>query len=258
MSALLAGRSALAVFPTGGGKTLCYQLPALLLDGLTLVVSPLIALMKDQVDALTARGIAAARLDSTLGADAQARCWRNACRAREAALRRARAAGQRRFRERWRGLELALVAIDEAHCISEWGHNFRPDYLKLARLCRVAAVRRVLALDRDRHPRGGADIRSGLRDRGARSRADSASTGRTSSCASPPVAAAEREKAPAGAPGGIRRRGGRLRHPAGDRRGGRDASSSATASPPGPITPACRDEVPRGGAGGSSWPASCA
>ena len=66
VSALLAGRSTLAVFPTGGGKSLCYQLPALMLDGLTLVVSPLIALMKDQVDALRARGIAAARLDSTL------------------------------------------------------------------------------------------------------------------------------------------------------------------------------------------------
>src|SRR6478735_9293472 len=69
IEALLAGRSALAVFPTGGGKSLCYQLPALLLDGLTVVVSPLIALMKDQIDALTARGIAAARLDSSLDRD---------------------------------------------------------------------------------------------------------------------------------------------------------------------------------------------
>src|SRR6476646_12157296 len=69
IDALLAGRSALAVFPTGGGKSLCYQLPALLLDGLTVVVSPLIALMKDQIDALTVRGVAAARLDSSLGRD---------------------------------------------------------------------------------------------------------------------------------------------------------------------------------------------
>ena len=93
---LLAGRSALAVFPTGGGKSLCYQLPATLLDGLTVVVSPLIALMKDQIDALTKRGVAAARLDSTLdGEAARTRLPRPPRRQAQAAVRRARTARQR-------------------------------------------------------------------------------------------------------------------------------------------------------------------
>ncbi len=144
---LLNGRSAAAVFPTGSGKSLCYQLPALLFEGLTLVVSPLIALMKDQIDALTARGITAARLDSTLDAE-QYQAVMQALQAGE--LRLLYVAPERfnneRFRERIKTLPIALFAVDEAHCISEWGHNFRPDYLKLAGFARECEAERVLAL----------------------------------------------------------------------------------------------------------------
>ena len=157
---LLAGRSALAVFPTGGGKSLCYQLPALLLDGLTLVVSPLIALMKDQVDALRARGIAAARLDSSLpGAEA-----RELYRAiGEGEVRLLYVAPERLTNEgfvhRLRRIQIALLAIDEAHCISEWGHNFRPDYLKLAEFAVEHNVGRVLALTATATPSVSNDVR---------------------------------------------------------------------------------------------------
>jgi ATP-dependent DNA helicase RecQ len=162
--ALLDGRPALAVFPTGGGKSLCYQLPALLLDGLTLVISPLIALMKDQVDALTARGIAAARLDSTLGGDELAELYQR-LEARELKLlyiAPERLANEA-FRKRVGKLGVSLVAIDEAHCISEWGHNFRPDYLKLAAFCRSLRVRRVLALTATATPQVARDIRRSFR-----------------------------------------------------------------------------------------------
>ncbi len=125
---LLAARSTIAVFPTGGGKSLCYQLPALLLDGLTMVVSPLIALMKDQIDALAARGIATVRLDSSLDRDE----YRDAMDAiRSGRVRLIYVAPERfnneRFRQFVMSQRVSLFAIDEAHSISEWGHNFRPD-----------------------------------------------------------------------------------------------------------------------------------
>jgi len=162
--ALLEGRSALAVFPTGGGKSLCYQLPALMLDGLTLVISPLIALMKDQVDRLVAAGIAAARLDSTLDGAEVMEIHR---RLEAGELKLLYVAPERlaneKFRQRLKRLPIAMAAIDEAHCISEWGHNFRPDYLKLARICRSLKIRRVLALTATATPKVARDIRKHFR-----------------------------------------------------------------------------------------------
>src|SRR4051812_13916757 len=160
---LLAGRSALAVFPTGGGKSLCYQLPALLLDGVTVVVSPLIALMKDQIDFLASRGIAAARLDSSLTA-AEARDVSD--RLRAGSLKLVYVAPERfnneRFLAQLAETRIALFAVDEAHCISEWGHNFRPDYLKLAQRARELGAERVLALTATATPAVVADIRDGF------------------------------------------------------------------------------------------------
>ncbi len=144
---LLAGHSAAAVFPTGGGKSLCYQLPAQLLPGLTLVVSPLIALMKDQIDALAAKSIAAVRFDSTL-TTAEYRDAVNRLRAGD--LQLVYVAPERfnneRFRELISQMRISMFAVDEAHCISEWGHAFRPDYLKLARYAKECDAERIFAL----------------------------------------------------------------------------------------------------------------
>ena len=147
IDAILTDGRALAIFPTGGGKSLCYQLPALALDGVTLVVSPLIALMKDQIDFLQSRGIAAARLDSSLDF-AQTRAVNDDLRSGQ--LKLLYVAPERFNNERFLNLlksaPIALMAVDEAHCISEWGHNFRPDYLKLARIARDLEIPRLLAL----------------------------------------------------------------------------------------------------------------
>ena len=131
----LAGHDVFALMPTGGGKSLCFQLPALLRDGLTVVVSPLISLMKDQVDALQASGVAATFLNSTLGGDE--------ARARLRGLHNGKfrllyVAPERlmleTFLDKIKGWNVTQLAIDEAHCISEWGHDFRPEYRELKKL----------------------------------------------------------------------------------------------------------------------------
>jgi ATP-dependent DNA helicase RecQ len=133
---VLSKKDSLVLMPTGGGKSLCYQLPALCLDGITLVVSPLIALMKDQVDALKANSIAAEFINSSLSTSEIARVQTGASRGHLKILylapERLALSGFRNF---LRTLKVSLIAIDEAHCISEWGHEFRPDYrnLKLLR-----------------------------------------------------------------------------------------------------------------------------
>lgn len=147
ISAVLAGRSAAAIFPTGSGKSLCYQLPALLLPHLTLVVSPLLALIQDQLAFLQRHGIAAASIDSAQSRDEVADVM---SRARSGELKILMISVERLKNERFRHfiaqVPISLLVIDEAHCISEWGHNFRPDYLKLPDYQREFKIPQVLLL----------------------------------------------------------------------------------------------------------------
>jgi len=133
INSILQGRDTMGIMPTGGGKSICYQLPALLLPGLTLVISPLIALMKDQVDALHELGINAACINSGMGAGEVRSCLVEANQGRYKLLYVApeRLASES-FTNLLRNLPVSLIAIDEAHCVSHWGHDFRPSYLNIA------------------------------------------------------------------------------------------------------------------------------
>ena len=166
---ILAGRDALAVLPTGGGKSLCYQIPALLRPGVGLVVSPLIALMNDQVEALRQLDVRAARMDSGLSSDERARAWR-ALAAGELDLIYLSPEGlmQDYALERLAAAPLALIAVDEAHCVSQWGHDFRPEYRTLGRLADLFPDVPRLAVTATADQRTREDIRAQLRlDRAA-------------------------------------------------------------------------------------------
>ena len=161
VSAVLAGRSAAAIFPTGSGKSLCYQLSAVLLPHLTLVVSPLLALMQDQLGFLQRHGISAGSIDS-----AQSREEANEvmARARSGELKILMISVERlkneRFRNFLQSVQISLLVVDEAHCISEWGHNFRPDYLKLPDYQRQFNIPQALLLTATATPRVIADMQA--------------------------------------------------------------------------------------------------
>ncbi|WP_108946519.1 RecQ family ATP-dependent DNA helicase [Shewanella halifaxensis] len=144
---VLKGHSAAAIFPTGSGKSLCYQLPALALPHLTLVVSPLLALMDDQLQFLSSKGIAAASIDSTQTNEQSSAVMQGVA---DGSIKILMISVERLNNERFRkfisSVPISLLVIDEAHCISEWGHNFRPDYLKLPAYQKQLNIPQVLLL----------------------------------------------------------------------------------------------------------------
>jgi ATP-dependent DNA helicase RecQ len=163
ISEVMAGRDALAVLPTGGGKSVCYQIPALLRPGVGLVVSPLIALMSDQVEALRQLGLAAARMDSGLSPGERDETWRRLATG-ELDLIYLSPEGlmQGWVLDRLRAARLALIAVDEAHCVSQWGHDFRPEYRSLGRLAQLFPGVPRLAVTATADARTRLDIREQL------------------------------------------------------------------------------------------------
>ncbi|RFD24259.1 recombinase RecQ [Pseudomonas sp. GL93] len=161
VSAVLAGRSAAAIFPTGSGKSLCYQLSAVLLPHLTLVVSPLLALMQDQLGFLQRHGISAGSIDSAQSRDEANEVM---ARARSGELKILMISVERLKNERFRNflnsVQISLLVVDEAHCISEWGHNFRPDYLKLPDYQRQFNIPQALLLTATATPKVIADMQA--------------------------------------------------------------------------------------------------
>lgn len=147
VQAVLSGRDSLIVLPTGGGKSLCYQVPALLRDGLTIVISPLISLMKDQVDALERKGVSAAFINSTLSASDVADRMARAC---DGSLKMLYLAPERleagRALQQLVDIGVSLLAVDEAHCISEWGHDFRPSYRRIGSIRERLGTPQTVAL----------------------------------------------------------------------------------------------------------------
>jgi len=164
VSSILAGKDALVVMPTGGGKSLCYQLPAMCMDGVTIVVSPLIALMKDQVDALIEKGIPAAMINSTLTPDEQ---WERINKMRDGDYKLVYIAPERfrsqSFTDALRDCAIGFFAIDEAHCLSQWGHDFRPDYLRLGSAIEKIGAPQIGAFTATATPEVRADIRKVLK-----------------------------------------------------------------------------------------------
>jgi len=164
VQAVLSGHDCLCVMPTGGGKSLCYQLPSRLRPGLTIVVSPLIALMKDQVDALAKRGIPACLINSTLTTTEQHQRLEEVSQGKYALLYVApERLRNSRFLDVIRATPVQLLAVDEAHCISEWGHDFRPDYARIGRFREALGGVQTIALTATATPRVQKDIAEILR-----------------------------------------------------------------------------------------------
>src|SRR5258708_5623735 len=159
IGAILEGKDAVVVMPTGSGKSLCYQLPAMMLGGATLVVSPLIALMKDQVDALQSRGLPATFINSSISEREQ---WTRIEALRQCQFKLVYIAPERfrssRFLEALQSVRISLFAVDEAHCISTWGHDFRPDYLRLKSAIEALGGVQTLALTATATPYVRSDI----------------------------------------------------------------------------------------------------
>ncbi|MGZ0051587.1 DNA helicase RecQ [Brevibacillus gelatini] len=146
IESLLAGHDTIGIMPTGGGKSICYQVPAMLFDGVTIVISPLISLMKDQVDVLVSMGIAATQINSSLDYSEVRERLRMAARGEYKLLYIApERLESETFQNLIRNVPISFVAVDEAHCVSQWGHDFRPSYLEIARFLRTLPERPIVA-----------------------------------------------------------------------------------------------------------------